>query len=94
MSRVLSVARMVFKKKSLSSAYYWMIIAPIVVAIIGFGFVKYMQRQSKAERPVITVVADNNIKKVLTSKKSAIMPSKYTDEIENSSYIWRAFKIG
>ncbi|PWJ45629.1 hypothetical protein BV56_0945 [Limosilactobacillus mucosae] len=25
---------------------------------------------SKAERPVITVVADNNIKKVLTSKKS------------------------
>ena len=24
----------------------------------------------------------------------AIMPSKYTDEIENSSYIWRAFKIG
>ncbi|MDF9446124.1 hypothetical protein P5Z58_13370, partial [Limosilactobacillus mucosae] len=70
MSRVLSVARMVFKKKSLSPAYYWMIIAPIVVAIIGFGFVKYMQQQSKAERPVIAVVADNNIKKVLTSKKS------------------------
>ena len=68
MSRVFSVARMVFKKKS--PAYYWMIIAPIVVAIIRFGFVKYMQRQSKAERPVITVVADNNIKKVLTSKKS------------------------
>jgi ABC-2 type transport system permease protein len=43
---------------------------PIVVAIIGFGFVKYMQQQSKAERPVIAVVADNNIKKVLTSKKS------------------------
>ena len=70
MSRGLSVARMVFKKKSLSPAYYWMIIAPIVVAIIGFGFVKYMQQQSKAERPVIAVVADNNIKKVLTSKKS------------------------
>lgn len=63
MSRVLSVARMVFKKKSLSPAYYWMIIAPIVVAIIGFGFVKYMQQQSKAERPVIAVVADNNTKK-------------------------------
>lgn len=70
MSRVLSVARMVFKKKSLSPAYYWMIIAPIMVAIIGFGFVKYMQQQSKAERPVIAVVADNNIKKVLASKKS------------------------
>lgn len=27
MSRVLFVARMVFKKKSLSPAYYWMIIA-------------------------------------------------------------------
>ncbi|MFR0609357.1 hypothetical protein ACLUWI_02735 [Limosilactobacillus mucosae] len=70
MSRVLSVARMVFKKKSLLPAYYWMMIAPIVVAIIGFGFVKYMQQQSKAKCPVITVVADNNIKKVLTSKKS------------------------
>lgn len=66
MSRVLFVARMVFKKKSLSPAYY----CPIVVAIVGFGFVKYMQQQSKAERPVIAVVADNNIKKVLTSKKS------------------------
>lgn len=28
MSRVFSVARMVFKKKSLSPAYYWMIIGP------------------------------------------------------------------
>lgn len=70
MSRVLSVARMVFKKKSLSPAYYWMIIAQSWSQSLDLVFVKYMQQQSKAERPVITVVADNNIKKVLTSKKS------------------------
>jgi len=34
------------------------------------------------------------VKSNLALLVKAIMPSKYTDEIENSSYIWRAFKIG
>lgn len=70
MGKILSVAKMVFKKRSLSPTYYWMILAPIVVAIIGICFAKYMQHQSTSERPIIAVVADNNIKKALESKKS------------------------
>ncbi|VTZ93617.1 hypothetical protein LMUP508_01991 [Limosilactobacillus mucosae] len=40
MGKILSVAKMVFKKRSLSPTYYWMILAPIVVAIIGICFAK------------------------------------------------------
>ncbi|MDO4455460.1 MAG: ABC transporter permease [Ligilactobacillus agilis] len=71
MNKVIAVAKMVFKKRSLSPTYYWMIFAPIIFLIVGIGFARYIQHQTKAERPVIAVVANENIKKALIEQKSS-----------------------
>lgn len=70
MSKIFSVAKMVFRKRSLSPTYYWMILAPIILFVVGIGFTKYMQHQTKANKPVIAVVANDSVRKALISRDS------------------------
>ncbi|MEO5286698.1 ABC transporter permease [Limosilactobacillus allomucosae] len=70
MGKILTIAKMVLKKRLLSPAYYWMILTPVIVFLIGIGFVGLMHRQNNNNRPIIAVVANSDIKKAIESEKS------------------------
>ncbi|WP_347980312.1 ABC transporter permease [Limosilactobacillus allomucosae] len=70
MGKILTIAKMVLKKRLLSPAYYWMILTPVTVFLIGIGFVGLMHRQNNNSRPIIAVVANSDIKKAIESEKS------------------------
>lgn len=71
MHKILVVAKMVFKKRVLSPTYYWMILAPIVLLIIGIGFTKYIDNQNSSHKALIAVVANKNIKAALQNQKAS-----------------------
>ena len=58
MHKIFVVAKMVFKKRVLSPTYYWMILAPILLIVIGIGFTKYIDNQNSDHKAIIAVVAD------------------------------------
>lgn len=62
---------MVFKKRVLSPTYYWMILAPILLIVIGIGFTKYIDNQNSDHKAIIAVVADKNIQEVLKKQKTS-----------------------
>ena len=37
MTKILTVAKMVFKKRVLSPAYYWMILSPLLLLLVAAG---------------------------------------------------------
>lgn len=71
MHKILVVAKMVFKKRILSPTYYWMILAPILLIIIGIGFTKYIDNQNTDHKAIIAVVGDKHIQEVLKSQKAS-----------------------
>lgn len=71
MHKIFVVAKMVFKKRVLSPTYYWMILAPILLIVIGIGFTKYIDNQNSDHKAIIAVVADKNIQEVLKKQKTS-----------------------
>lgn len=71
MHKIFVVAKMVFKKRVLSPTYYWMILAPILLIVIGIGFTKYIDNQNSNHKAIIAVVADKNIQEVLKKQKAS-----------------------
>lgn len=71
MHKIFVVAKMVFKKRVLSPIYYWMILAPILLIVIGIGFTKYIDNQNSDHKAIIAVVADKNIQEVLKKQKTS-----------------------
>lgn len=80
MNKIIVVANMVFKKKVLSPAYYWMILAPLLFVIIGMGFTKYVMKQNVDHKARIAVVADKNIQQALKSQKTSTYKVYIEDE--------------
>ncbi|MCR1878876.1 ABC transporter permease [Limosilactobacillus reuteri] len=71
MHKILVVAKMVFNKRVLSPTYYWMILAPILLIVIGIGFTKYIDDQNSDHKAIIAVVADKNIQEALKKQKAS-----------------------
>ncbi|MBB1079644.1 ABC transporter permease [Limosilactobacillus sp. STM2_1] len=71
MHKIFVVAKMVFKKRVLSPTYYWMILAPILLIVIGIGFTKYIDNQNSDHKAIIAVVADKNIQEALKKQKAS-----------------------
>ena len=70
MHKIFSVANLVFKKRARSLTYYWMILAPIILFLIGIGIVHYIENQNTDNRPTIAIIANKNVHKAIITQHS------------------------
>ena len=62
MKKSIVVAKSLFTRRIKKPNYYWMIFAPILLAVIGLFCNHFMQQQVKNSNPTIAIVASKNIK--------------------------------
>ena len=68
MTKILTMAKMVFKKRVLSPAYYWMILSPLLLLLVATGLSWYMVKQTAHNQPTIAVIASPTVRKALVAQ--------------------------
>ena len=89
MAKILTVATMVFKKRVLSPAYYWMIISPLLLMLVGAGLSWYMVKQSAHNQPTIAVIAKPAIRDALVAQHPTTykIKQKLTSKQQATNYL-------
>lgn len=67
--KILAVARQVFLQKITKLSYFWMILLPILLIIVGVCFQQYSQKQTSQSTPTIAVISNNSISSALAKQK-------------------------
>ncbi|USS93258.1 ABC transporter permease [Fructilactobacillus ixorae] len=82
MHKILVVAKNVFLTRILKPTYYWMIIAPIILAIGAILFNQYVNNQSKTNKPEIAVIAPDSIKKTIMNENRSYAIKQHVQTVK------------
>lgn len=67
MRKIFIVAKNLFLTRISKPTYYWMILAPIFIALGAFEITQYAQSQQSSSRATVAIIAETPIKKAITS---------------------------
>lgn len=85
MKKSIVVAKSLFTRRIKKPNYYWMIFAPILLAVIGLFCNHFMQQQVKNSNPTIAIVASKNIKnEILQQNKQSKNHVRFTNSHSHS----------
>lgn len=89
MTKILTVAKMVFKKRVLSPAYYWMILSPLLLLLVATGLSWYMVKQTAHNQPTIAVIASPTVRKALVAQHPTTyqIKSRITNAKQANNYL-------
>ncbi|WP_259713954.1 ABC transporter permease [Weissella cibaria] len=70
MHKIFIVAKNVFSTRILKPTYYWMIFAPLLLAVGALLFNYYSAEQQKNSQPSIAIIAPQGVREILNNSKS------------------------
>lgn len=85
--KINTIAVQVFKTKIKKVSYYWMLLTPLLLLVIGLSINKYIVNDSKEKTPVIAISAPAQIKSALIHNHDnsyKLLTSKIDDNVMNA----------